>query len=264
MILFLWQVAKLLRSRAPFPVSKTRRLLAYIKLKLGAGATASLWGYRMTADTRADLVKLYEEIFIAHSYWFNAVSSNPRIVDCGSNIGVAVLYFKLLHPGSSILCFEPGQKTYRLLQSNIETNRLANVTVVNRALHDREEKVALYTAADESASLTLSMKGGGVGVQETETVLLSAHLDGAVDFLKMDIEGNELPVIEELARANKLRVIRQMVIEYHHHLAGEDDRLGRLLGLLEEHGFGYQLSSDLRPPFRKKAYQNLLIYAYQK
>ena len=37
---------------------------------------------------------LYEDIFVNHVYDFDAQREDPRILDCGSNIGMSVLYFK--------------------------------------------------------------------------------------------------------------------------------------------------------------------------
>lgn len=53
-------------------------------------------------------------------------------------------------------------------------------------------------------------------------------------------------------------------MEYHHHMEASRDLLGRMLATLEENGFGYQIQTALKPPFKKEQYQNLIIYAYQK
>jgi arsenate reductase-like glutaredoxin family protein len=54
-----------------------------------------------------------------------------------------------------------------------------------------------------------------------------------------------------------------MVIEYHHHRE-PGDHLGKILGILEENGFGYQIHSVIKKPFRKNEFQDLMVYAYQK
>ena len=55
-----------------------------------------------------------------------------------------------------------------------------------------------------------------------------------------------------------------MAIEYHHHMKPEDDNLSKILKILEENGFGYQVNTYLRPPLNKNEFQDILIYAYQK
>ena len=93
---------------------------------------------------------------------------------------------------------------------------------------------------------------------------LSPYLEGPVDFLKLDVEGSERDVLQELADAGKLALVEQMVVEYHHHLEPGTDRLAAFLGLLEEHGFGYQLAAPLRLPIARDTFQDVLVYAYRK
>ena len=79
-----------------------------------------------------------------------------------------------------------------------------------------------------------------------------------------DIEGAELEVIEELSNTRKLCFIKQMVIEYHHHIVGESDVFSKMLKLLEDAGFGYQIESQLCKPLIREQFQDILVYAYRK
>jgi hypothetical protein len=49
----------------------------------------------------------YQEIFEEECYSFNASSSYPFIIDCGSNIGLSIIYFKRQYPNARIIGFEP-------------------------------------------------------------------------------------------------------------------------------------------------------------
>ena len=82
--------------------------------------------------------------------------------------------------------------------------------------------------------------------------------------MKMDIEGAETLVIEELSKKNKLKLIKQMVIEYHHHIDPKDDKFSKILRILEENDFGYKISSTLKSPLNREKFQDILIYAYKK
>lgn len=91
----------------------------------------------------------------------------------------------------------------------------------------------------------------GRGLKATtrvETTPLSEHLSGEIDFLKMDIEGAEECVIAELSRHNKLKLVKEMVFEYHHHELPGRDALSGVLAALEENGFGYEISALTLPP----------------
>jgi hypothetical protein len=85
-----------------------------------------------------------------------------------------------------------------------------------------------------------------------------------VDLLKLDIEGAEVPVLQEVAEGGRLDLIDQMVMEYHHHLQPDEDRLGGLLSTLERNGFGYQIASRPPFPFRRDEACSMFLYAYRK
>ena len=132
----------------------------------------------------------------------NPVPDAPFILDCGSNIGISVLYFKSKYPGSRVLGFEPVPECFAILTKNIEENDLENVQITNAALVDSEGQICLYVGADHDlrgASISRSW-----GSQTTEdhifvnSVRLSNYINGRVDFLKLDIEGAEEIVIPEI------------------------------------------------------------------
>ena len=219
------------------------------------------------------LVYLFEEIFLSRDYFFRSESARPRIVDCGTHVGLAILYFKWLHPGARILGFEADPDTFALLERNVVANGLADVEIENVALYPGRASVTLYrdaawggvpfTSTDRRFVEQYGSRGGAPQAREVPATTLSAHLDEPVDFLKMDIEGAELPVIEELAASGKLELVRRMAIEYHHHIDPGVDRLGVLLGILERHGFGYQIRAPLDSPIAPRTYQNVLVHAYR-
>ena len=74
-----------------------------------------------------------------------------------------------------------------------------------------------------------------------------------MDFLKLNIEGMELPVLEE--SADSLPQVRELVLEYHG-WPGQAQQLGPILDLLDGCGFrylinhfDYETNDVLRPPF---------------
>jgi hypothetical protein len=42
-----------------------------------------------------------------------------------------------------------------------------------------------------------------------------------VDFLKMDIEGSEVQVLDDLVQSQKINLIKQMIIEFHPSITGD-------------------------------------------
>ena len=121
------------------------------------------------------------------------------------------------------------------------------------------------------ASLSLEREGQPQRGTEVQVVRLSKYIDRPVDLLKIDVEGAEGMVLEDLAAAKKLVMVKQMIIEYHHHLRKDVDALSKFLRILEDHGFGYQIETSrsafarvAHPPNEKMAYQDVAIFAYRK
>ena len=100
-------------------------------------------------------------------------------------------------------------------------------------------------------------------VINVRAALLSRYIAGPVEMLKMDIEGSEHSVMEDLARTEALRAIKRITMEYHHHVRPEENRLAGLLRLLEDAGFGYHIRAPLALPFPEAATQNFMLRAYQ-
>ncbi|MEI8244761.1 MAG: FkbM family methyltransferase [Lentisphaerota bacterium] len=227
--------------------------------------TANIVGLKMKFCNDDILFNLFNEIFIHHENHFVTESKKPYIIDCGSNIGMSVLYFKMLYPDANILAFEPGEDAFACLDANIKSNWMNTVTANKIALAGREGSIDFYCDHDKPGSLIMSTNPARMSKHKrvVKVTRLSNYIDCMVDFLKMDVEGTEMEIMEDLFREGKLNYIRQMAIEYHHHIISDSNELSRMLRLLEDAGFGYQIESNLKRPFSKGQFQDILIYAYQ-
>jgi len=209
---------------------------------------------------------LFQEIFLHHEYYFLTASQRPLIIDCGSNIGLSILYFTLMYPHSRIIAFEPDQDSFCCLRSNIGQNQLHSVEIHMKAVSGDEGTIDFYYDKLNPGSLLMSTIHERMprDTRQVDAVHLSRYITEEVEFLKMDVEGAELGVINELYKSGRLKYIKQMAIEYHHHIVRDDDVLSKMLRILEGAGLGYQISARLGRPLRRREYQDILIYAYRK
>jgi len=228
---------------------------------------ANVAGFRMRYLEAEWMRYLYREVFAEREYWFESDNPRPVILDCGSNIGMAILFFKALYPDADVTAFEPAPWACSAIEETIRANDLRDVTLHNAALAESEGSLELFHDPSHPGSAVMSvyrerMPGETVRVP---AVRLSRYVTKPVDFLKLDVEGSELPVLRDLVASGTIGRIRQMVIEFHHHLSPTVDNLSECLSILEQHGFGYQLTSaQVYTPITRGQFQDVLVHAYLK
>lgn len=256
-----------INNKLKHKIKRTLLRTFYFKMYNRKKMLANIVGYKVKFNYFNTLRGLFKEIFIAQSYWFSTDKKEPVIIDCGSHFGQSIIYFKLLYPKANIICFEPDDYTFSILKDNIESNGIQNIEMHNKAVADYDGEINFYNIEDNKSSVVMStvrerVQNGKKNV--VEATRLSNYINSTIDFLKMDIEGAELSVLKELIKSDKLRYIKQMVIEYHHHIKEHEDNFSHTLELLEDAGFGYQIEADFLKPRWKVHFQDILIYAYNK
>jgi FkbM family methyltransferase len=95
-------------------------------------------------------------IFFEETYFFRAASPEPVILDCGSNIGMSVLYFKMLYPAARII----APAAFAKLRDNVARNSLTGVTLHNCALSDEEGEPESYRDDERSLRMSLNRRRG--------------------------------------------------------------------------------------------------------
>ena len=238
----------------------------YFKTK--APSPIEICGFKLNYIWDFSFELLFNEIFLKEHYYFNTKEDRPFIIDCGSNIGFSIFYFKKIYPKARILGFEPFSTAYEVLRQNIAENGLKDVTVENLALAGSSGVQNLFYNPSKPGGLRMSLlerRADEAVPTVAKTTILSDFVQQKVDFLKMDIEGLELDVLRELDEKKKLGLIEEMAIEYHHHIDAYVDCLSEILHILERNNFGYQLDCGFgKTSAREVRFQDIMIYAYAK
>jgi FkbM family methyltransferase len=187
------------------------------------------------------VIGLYQDIFIRQHYRFQLSDNNAVIFDGGANIGMATLYFKERFPDASIVAFEPNAEIFDVLRLNVSVNKLQNVRLVNAALAKNNGNVAFFTP-DKRGSIngTILTRQDYQGTT-VEAVKLSSYIkEHSNNLVKLDIEGAELMVIEDLVESDKIKYVAEICAELHSTL-GEGRAL--VFDILAEHGFNHEVIS---------------------
>ncbi len=189
----------------------------FMKLKV-----TKIGRFKIYFRNKEELDRIRKEVFINGDYnKFTSKNRKPFIIDCGSHIGLSILYFKSIYPKAEILGFEPNPQNFEILQKNIKENKLKGIKVINAALSDEDGVCILRISLEEKEPWTWgdtiieNMWGDDDNRKKikVKTVRLSKYINKPVDLLKIDIEGSEQKVLEEIK--DKLYFIKQITMEFH-------------------------------------------------
>lgn len=204
-----------------------------------------LYGKKFQFTDHKMFLTIFEEIIEHEEYWFACENKQPLIIDCGSNIGLSIVYFKNLYPDAHIIGFEPVDHLRTICEQNIKNYGYKNVTI---------EPVGLFkTAGTAKMNINKNALAGSIdGLRshldsnsthsvDVKTELLSSYInEDEVDFLKLDIEGAEYDVIKELG--DKLKLIKRLFCEFHMDDEKSASNFQKLLGILSKAGFVYSFA----------------------
>ena len=238
--------------------------LATARTRPGQRYDWNVGGLVLSAPNADEARFLAIEIFLSTVYGPALDKEAPRILDCGANCGFATAFFKLLHPRARITAFEPSPRSFALLNHNLKANRFLDVETVNAACGSGEGVLEFV----ESGHLSLISSADRARAQGNKVTVpmvpLSRWVDEQVDLLKLDVEGAEHEILDELMESGRLPLVRRMAIEYHHRMGTPECRLGQFLTRLEREGFTYSLAAGEAPGVRfGAAFQDIMIYAHR-
>jgi FkbM family methyltransferase len=209
-----------------YSYNKLKLLIAYYRLiiqsvyyhKFSKGKTnihrASLLDHVIQFDDYGSFINMFEEIFILQIYKAQTKTPDPVIIDCGSNIGMSILYFRLIYPSAVIEAFEPDPKTFEILKRNIEYNKIKSVILHNTALGNKSGTTSFFRST-KSTNSGLLRPGESIETLVVPIQQLSTVLTGKVSILKIDTEGSEQALITDLINSGKIQWVSEIVMEFH-------------------------------------------------
>lgn len=150
------------------------------------------------------------------------------VFDIGMNRAYSSLFFANMAHCQHVYGFELLGSTYRLALENIMLNpHLSHkITAYNYGLWNADTEVDVVDdGIDAHASVTISTKSATskVRVKRASTAihgLLDSRSDDFVRILKIDVEGGEYTILEELYQAGLLYMFDIIIGEYHRGLDG--------------------------------------------
>ena len=174
---------------------------------------------------------------------FAGLSEGMVVLDVGAYSGVtSIIFAQLVGTTGHVYAFEADETNYACAKVNIEMAErvmgLKNITLLQKAIWSHNDGI-LFSHEGAMGSSAVAITGGGRG---TERIVPSTTLENffrenalnRVDFIKVDIEGGEIALLD--SSMEFLRNIQpRMIVEPH--WVGDQMSTERCCGLLESGGY---------------------------
>ena len=239
------------RSYAPFQLLAFRlyawiwrfRLLAFAARIFGKLVNPTLlkrrfcgrWLYLDVARSNAQrLLYLEGERFMTELPIISGLAApGDVVVDVGANIGYyALLFEKCVGPEGRIIAFEPEPDNLVELRMNVERNALRNVDIRPSAVG------ATGGVVNFARGINGGILEGSAGATGSEVQVPMTRLDdavfGAVDLIKIDVEGYEEEVLRGALETIK-RGRPRLFVEIHPTLMTDGRTPDGVMRILQEH-----------------------------
>jgi len=169
-------------------------------------------------------------------------------VDVGAWNGVLSMYASYLC--DYVMAFEPDLAAYRKLLYNLSLNDINNIVSHCKACSNSNDKVtSLYIREQgDSVSSLIDRDMDGYRTRDTrliETVKLSEYLQGVqVGLIKMDIEGGEIYVIDEMREYIKANRPTLFISFHPNWFPDKDKDINNIMAVLRGYNYIYDMSLE--------------------
>lgn len=192
-----------------------------------------------------------QQIFAEEEYGFHT-KDNYFVIDIGLNIGCASLYFASKSNITTVYGFELSKEVYEKAVNNISSNRKEiadKIAIYNIGLGGKDCREKFATNTNKSYGVKIVRDGihnNATNLIELEvkqasntlSEIFSKHKEKCL--LKIDCEGAEYEILEDLFNSGELKRVDSIVMEWH------DGKYKILENLLEKAGYEYVLTKGYR------------------
>jgi FkbM family methyltransferase len=177
--------------------------------------------------------QIFEIYYLKEYELVQKLMPGMTVLDVGASIGIFTLKAsRIVGPSGRVIAVEPDPESFDCLQKNLAANGVTNATAINVAAWNNFGSLELNVSVNPVSRFIV--------VPEAQVVEVSAMpLDNvlpsrgvyALDFVKMDVEGSAMEVLEGLS--NYLMVTKHVAIAAYH----KRENVTELSNFLKSKGF---------------------------
>ncbi len=194
-----------------------------IKVKIRKDSPAFVYLRPYSSDRDVYLQVLVNEDYKSVVQIYDQLFKDPprEIVDCGCNIGLTSVYFKLQYPNAGFTAIEPFQDNVGLISLNFAGNSINTDRIIEGGVWNSNEKLKVgrqfRDGKEWSGNVEMQQTGStDPGIQAYSILDIINRHENGVDILKIDIEGAEKVLFEDIGYARKfLEKVKCVAIEIH-------------------------------------------------
>lgn len=201
-----------------------------MKLERGCLGEIEFWHRPGFSD-----LKTFQEVIGRNAYQRRGMKIEPgeKWMDCGGNVGAFTLL--ACHLGASVTTYEPDPYSCELLSKNLDLNGYRADIRQAALVHNDWDKVTLFIGNNNNVwrnSIVRKWNSSGITVPAVNFDIESLQFDNC----KMDIEGEEMPILEQTKK-----VFHKLVYEWSFDI---DPSLSRLWTLIDRQKKLYRVNAS--------------------
>jgi FkbM family methyltransferase len=140
---------------------------------------------------------VFKQIFEDENYYIWQDVKPEVIIDCGANIGLTSVYYKMRYPEAKIICIEPDLSNYEMLIKN--TENFHNIVPYNAGVWNKSTNLVIKNPTGDKWAFmveeTAETLPDAIKAVSIENIMKEQNID-FIDILKIDIEGSEVEVFQ--------------------------------------------------------------------
>jgi len=153
-----------------------------------------------------------------YSNYLSKISASFNFVDFGSNQGLYSMLSSKNEFCNKCFSFEPNPSIYQYLKRNLILNNITNVKTFNKGIGKENEKLLMYQIDNHSGSSSFIKHSDQYNKENYTEIINYEKLSKIIPqnypiHIKIDVEGYEKIVLDEIIRSDFISKVKSIFIE---------------------------------------------------